>query len=308
MTAVIRLDSGDEQQEFPCKAIVSIGRDKNNDIIIQDKLVSRNHAIVRRLGEEDYYLIDEGSANGSFVNAKKVILPTLLNDGDKISIGSANISFRQQRAANGAADTVDESADTVLMEPSVEVRQFTILVADIRGFTRLSETLPIKMLTEIMNQWFHAATECIAETGGIVDKFLGDCVYARWETNGNVQDTVQAALTAACRLNKRSSAICDKYPDLSEPIRIGVGIHTGIAALGVDRSNTAIGDAVNLAFRLEGATKEIGKDVIFSSDAYITLHPDLWQQKTQTISVKGKAEAVEVLGVEFTELEGFCSE
>ena len=307
MTAVIRLDSGDKQQEFPCKAIVTIGRDKNNDIIIQDKLVSRNHAIVRRLGEEDYYLIDEGSANGSFVNAKKVVLPTLLNDGDKISIGKANISFRQQRAANGAADTVDESADTVLMEPSVEVRQFTILVADIRGFTSLSETLPIKMLTEIMNQWFHAATECIAETGGIVDKFLGDCVYARWETNGNAEDTVQAALTAACRLNRKSSAISEKYQELSQSIQIGVGIHTGIAALGVDRSHTAIGDAVNLAFRLEGVSKKLNKDVILSSDAYITLRPDLWQEKTQTIDIKGKAELVEVLGVDFVELQEVCS-
>lgn len=307
MTAVIRLDANGKQQEFPCKTIVTIGRDKNNNIIIKDKLVSRNHAMVRCLGEEDYYLIDGGSANGSFVNAKKVVLPTLLNDGDKISIGNANISFRQQRTDNGAADEADESADTVLMAPSVEVRQFTILVADIRGFTSLSETLPIKMLTEIMNQWFHAATDCVAETGGIVDKFLGDCVYARWETNGNAQDTVHAALTAACRLNRKSSAISGKYPDLSQPIQIGVGIHTGIAALGVDRSNTAIGDAVNLAFRLEGVSKELNKDVILSSDAYIALPPELWREKTQTIDIKGKAEAVEVLGVDFVELREVCS-
>ncbi|MBE9515699.1 MAG: FHA domain-containing protein [Proteobacteria bacterium] len=306
MTAVIRLDSDDKMQEFPCKAVVTIGRDKNNDIIIKDRLVSRNHAIVRRLGEEDYYLIDEGSANCSFINAKKVVLPTLLADGDKISIGGAHLSFRQKREDNGTLDDDDESAVTVLMEPSVEVRQFTILVVDIRGFTSLSETIPIKMLTEIMNQWFHAATECVDETGGIVDKFLGDCVYARWEADGDAQDTVQSALKAACNLNKKSSEISKKYPDLSQPIRIGAGIHTGIAALGVDRSNTAIGDAVNLAFRLEGATKEIGKDIILSSDAYIALQPELWQQKTQTIDVKGKAVPVEVLGLDFDDLVKIC--
>lgn len=302
--AVLQLNNNKKEQEIPCSAVITIGRGKNNDIMLTDQLVSRNHAIVRRLGEDDYYLIDEGSANGSFINAKKVVLPTLLQDGDNISIGDTNIIFRQEKTEQAAE--VEGDVDTVLIQPNVEVREFTILVADIRGFTSLSESMPIKTLTEIMNHWFHAATDCVADTGGIVDKFLGDCVYARWETGSGGDNTVLSAVMTACLLQQHSRDISIRYPAMPDPIHIGVGIHTGIAALGVDRSSTAIGDAVNLAFRLEGVSKRFNKDVILSSDAYIALPNELWEGATEVINVRGRAEPVEVVGLDFQELEKLC--
>ena len=306
MTAVLTLTRDGETREFVCKAVVTIGRDKNSDIVILDRLVSRRHAIIRLLGDEDFYLVDEGSANGSMVNARKVILPTLLSDGDKITIGSATISFRQQRDSE-AGDDDQESADTVLMAPSIEVSQHTILVADIRGFTRMSESIPIKALTEIMNKWFHAANDCIAANGGLVDKFLGDCVYARWPVVDDVRASINAAIRAACQLNDQTRAIGRDYRKLPHVLKIGAGIHTGMAATGVERGDSAIGDAVNLAFRLEGATKELGKDVVISIDVYKCLAKELWQDRTMEISVKGKAEPVEVLALDFSELDGLCS-
>lgn len=301
--AVLQLKNNNIKQEITCKSVISIGRGKNNDISLTDKLVSRNHAIVRCLGENDYYLIDEGSANGSYINDRKVIMPTLLQDGDNIEIGTTRITFRQQQHTDtGSGD----EADTVLIQPEVEVREFTILVADIRGFTRLSENVPIRTLTEIMNHWFNEATESVTESGGIVDKFLGDCVYARWEMSGDVDNTVVAALTAAARLQHKSDIISSSYAGMPEAIRIGVGIHTGTAALGVDRSHTAIGDAVNVAFRLEGVSKRLGKDIILSSSACASLPPELWQGKTEVINVRGKAEPLEVLGLNFDDLEKLC--
>ena len=77
MSAVIYYSNKGVGSEIPCKAVLTLGRDKNSDIAIVDLLVSRNHAMIRRLGRSDYYLIDSGSSNGSFVNSQRVAIPRL---------------------------------------------------------------------------------------------------------------------------------------------------------------------------------------------------------------------------------------
>ncbi|MDH5648080.1 MAG: FHA domain-containing protein [Gammaproteobacteria bacterium] len=304
MPATLVLALKEEKKEFPCGTILTIGRDKNNDVVLVDLKASRNHAMVRCLGDDDYYLIDGGSSNGSYVNAKRISLPTLLQNGDKITLGSSHFAFIHEKALK-QPEADEAGTATVLIKRQVEVSNFVILVADIRGFTTLSETIAIESLTEIMNAWFHAVTDCIQKCLGTVDKFLGDCVYARWEAGSNMTGAVPAALKAACMLNSISNDINEKYKSTLQgtKLKIGVGINAGIAAVGVDKSDTAIGDAVNLTFRLESYSKEMGKDIIIGKDAYQHLPESLWQEKEKTITVKGKTEPVEVCGLTFSEAE-----
>ena len=304
MSALLLLDQNGENKQFPCQVILTLGRDKNNDVVLADLKVSRNHAMVRCLGNEDFYLTDGGSSNGTYVNAKRISMPTLLQNGDKITIGSSDFSFVQEKLTAEELPQ-DDGGATVLIQRKVEVSQFVILVADIRGFTTLSESIPIERLTQIMNTWFHAATDCVQQNFGIVDKFLGDCVYARWETGNDMVDAVINAARSASMLNALSEKINKKYADvLTGPreMRIGVGINAGNAAVGLDKSDTAIGDAVNLAFRLESSSKDLGKDVILGKDAYQHLPEAIWSGKEDSINVKGKADAVSVCGLTFTEL------
>jgi adenylate cyclase len=254
-----------------------------------------------RTQDGSYYLADDGSSNGSFVNAARIGLPTRLNDGDQISIGAVNIQFRQPGAAPRISVPGDDRRrTTVVVQQSVEIIRTAILVADIRGFTKLSESLPVRELTEIMNLWFREATQCIRHRDGVIDKFLGDCVYARWEANRDPATALLCALDAACELNRATARLNEARPNLPQPLRIGVAINIGNAALGTEQGRTAIGDAVNLTFRLQEQTKRLNCDILLNREAYLNLPADLWRGHEQSVSVTGKTQPLDVWGLSFS--------
>jgi len=301
MAAVITLKYGGTIKKVPCEMALTFGRDKNNDVVLNDLHVSRNHAIIRCVGQGDYYLIDSGSSNGSYVNKKRIATPRLLRNGDCISIGRAQILFTQDAKTAKHVDTA--SLQDTLISDTPEIKQITILVADIRGFTSLSERVNIRTLTKLMNSWFHKVSNAIFNNGGVVDKFIGDCVFACWESEVNQKKTVIQALTAAYHINRITNELERTYSEVSEEVRIGVGINTGAASLGIGQDNTALGDAVNVAFRLESATKVLGTDVVMSETAYRHLPDDFIKDKKQHIKVKGKRDTVRIVCLDFNEVE-----
>ena len=297
MSAVLTYKIGELSQRVPCKTVMTLGRDKNSDIVLTDLRVSRNHAMVRRIGHGDYYLVDGGSANGSFINKHRVTMPTLLKNGDCISIGNSDFRFEQEAETHLGVDTL--SMQETIVHDSPVIKQITILVADIRGFTSLSEQLPIKTLTRLMNRWFTDVSDIILKNYGMVDKFIGDCVFARWETDTDKAMTVRQALRAACMINSITRQLNKTFKELPEQIRIGVGINTGAASVGIGQDNSALGDAVNIAFRLESATKMLGKDIVMSESAYKYLPDTLWKGCEQYIKVKGRRDPVRICGIDF---------
>jgi adenylate cyclase len=301
MKAFLVLNENGQNRQVDCKDIMVIGRVEGNDIVLKDPRVSRRHAMIYRTHDGSFYIVDEGSSNGCLVNAARISLPTRLNDGDQITIGSINLQFRQSAASTGISQPIDARPTTLIVQQGVEVRRFAILVADIRGFTRMSEAIPVRTLTEIMNQWFREATQCINARRGTVDKFMGDCVYARWEANVDPTAVLLRALDAACSLDRITQRINESRPNLPHPLKIGVGINIGNAALGTEQGRTAIGDAVNLTFRLQEQTKNLGRSILLNRDAYLNLPPEHWQGREQTISVAGKTQPLNVWGITFEE-------
>jgi len=148
----------------------------------------------------------------------------------------------------------------------------TVLFCDIRDFTGLSERIDSEQLVELLNLYFTEMVDSIQRTGGVVDKFIGDAIMAHWgaleRSTTDARDAVQAAL------NMRSSLL-----DLNrlfketgkEELRFGVGINTGdvvAGQIGSDRrlEYTIIGDAVNLASRIEYLNKHFGTDILIASE------------------------------------------
>lgn len=287
-------------ERIPCGSVTTIGRDRNSDIVLPDLMVSRNHAMLRRLGEADYYLIDSGSSNGSLLNGRQLAMPTLLSDGDRITIGSTEFVFEQESHAVNFTDSLSFQSTMIVEAPLI--KEITLFVADIRGFTSLSERLPIRTLTKIMNQWFNEVSDVIYRQHGAVDKFIGDCVFARWESDDS-QINVIDALQTACLLREITTALNSTYAELDEPLRLGVGINTGMASLGVGSENTALGDAVNTAFRLESASKELGTDIVLSESSYTVLPERYWLDREQQVRLKGKRKPVSVIGLAFDEAQ-----
>ena len=312
MVAKFIFKRGDEVKEIPCAPLLTIGRVPPNDIVVHHPKVSRNHALIRMLQPGDYYVIDIGSTNGTLVNNKRIVMPTLLANGDVIAIEDGTLTFQAQEAVAEDEDGDDATMAQMTMASSMAdlTSEITILVCDIRSYTSLSEKMPTKDLAQMMAKWFKMATQVIEENAGTIDKFIGDAVMVRWTImNKNVKESVIHALKVAKALNDMSIQINQLFAaTLPHPFRVGVGINSGTAALGSlggagYREFTALGDAVNMAFRFESETRNLGKDVVVGIDSCSHLPKELWEQVLVPVTVKGKTEAISVWPLTFMELE-----
>jgi adenylate cyclase len=179
-------------------------------------------------------------------------------------------------------------------------RRVTIMFADLRGFTRLAESLYPYDTVFLLNRYFEAMEQEIRLHGGRVDKFLGDGIMAVFDElsegrSGSCEalEAAQAMLTALEELNAEFRST------LSQPLRIGIGIHTGPAILGrigagQERGVTALGDSVNVASRLEALNKEFGS-VLIASDATVRSSGlDIPGAELREIAVRGRVQPLRI--------------
>lgn len=174
-----------------------------------------------------------------------------------------------------AAPVVEElAADPSRLKLGGETRDVTLLFADVRGFSRLSEGMDAETLILFVNRLFTPMSEIILDHRGTIDKFMGDAVMAFW--NAPVADPAHAAQacraalamqTRMIRLNREEAARRAAAGEAFAPIRIGVGLNTGPCCVGNVGSPqrfdySVLGDAVNVASRIEGATKIYGAPII----------------------------------------------
>jgi adenylate cyclase len=187
----------------------------------------------------------------------------------------------------------------------------TVLFSDIRNFTTISEKLNAHEVVEMLNAYFSRATEPVLIEGGMVNKFIGDAVMAIFGSPVRHPDHARRALRAALQMAKEAEDfkqwMRSRFPDRGLPeFGVGIGVHTGDAVIGdigsVKRTEfTAIGDTVNAASRLEGATKEVRCVLIASRATVDAAGAGVITGKRVEIMVKGKAEPIEVfeiLGIE----------
>jgi len=187
-----------------------------------------------------------------------------------------------------------------------EVREVTILFSDIRGFTSLSEPLPPEQVIAFVNEYLDEMHEAIQGAGGIVHKLGGDSIMALFGAPAADPHSAQTALRAALRMRARLAALNERRRARGDvPLRIGIGINTGpVVAGGVGSEDrleyTVLGDAVNVAARLESLTKDFPEYDILISDSTLYALSDRDQMETVDlgeVKVKGKTETVRVLAV-----------
>ncbi len=181
-----------------------------------------------------------------------------------------------------------------------EEREIAILFADLRDFTSLSEDkLPYDVVF-ILNRYFAAMGLAVEESGGRVDKFIGDGVMALFGVESDHRTGCVDALAAARRMSERLMEInAALHHDLAQPLRIGIGIHSGaviVGEMGYGQavSVTAIGDAVNTASRLEAMTKALGAELVVSTPVARAAGVDLSDFPLREIEVRGRARPLEV--------------
>jgi adenylate cyclase len=160
--------------------------------------------------------------------------------------------------------------------------------------------MPPRDLLDFLNVYFSGMVESVMSHDGVVDKFIGDAIMAVFGAPvpqpGDALNAIKAALEMRARLVKMNEGF--RARGLPE-IRTGIGLHTGEVVAGnmghVDRLEyTVIGDAVNLASRLEGMTKELGADVLLSEDLYKKVSDSVDAEPLHRIHVKGREQDVMV--------------
>jgi adenylate cyclase len=180
----------------------------------------------------------------------------------------------------------------------------TVLFVDLRGSTGLGEArLPFDTLF-ILNQFFAEMIQALRETNGHYANFTGDGLMAIYGLRGTPQEGCRQAIVGAGRMLERLGMLNERLEnDLEKPLRMGIGIHTGDAIVGEmgppdARLVSAIGDTVNLAARLEGLSKELGKPIVISGDTLargeITLPGVVPVERT----VRGRQQPIAVYAIE----------
>jgi adenylate cyclase len=174
----------------------------------------------------------------------------------------------------------------------------TILFSDIRGFTRMSEHMEPHAVVELLNEYFSEMGDIIAETGGTLDKFLGDGIMALYGAPLNQPDHAHRAIKTAIEMQRALVELNRNWETRGQqPLRMGVGLNTGTVTAGNIGSAkrydyTAIGDAVNLASRL--CANAAGGQILVSESTYTQLNGNFPGQRLEPIRVKGKETPVEL--------------
>jgi adenylate cyclase len=187
-----------------------------------------------------------------------------------------------------------------------EDRALTLMFCDIRGFTGLSEAMSAEALTRFMNRYLTAMSAPVLESGGTIDKYIGDAIMAFWnaplddpEHPAHACDAALGMRAALAALNARLAAEPDAPPLPRSGVAIGTGLHSGHCRVGNMGSETrfaytVIGDAVNLAARIEGECKTYGVDILLSDATREGAGPGFRTLEADVIRVRGRRAPVRV--------------
>jgi adenylate cyclase len=197
-------------------------------------------------------------------------------------------------------ELVDEmSRDPEAFSMEGESRELSVLFTDVRGFTTISEGLDPKALSSLMNEFLTPLTRIIYRHRGTIDKYMGDCVMAFWGAPLNDPQHARNAVMAGMEMHRTLEELQPNFKEKGwPPIHIGVGVNSGRMSVGnmgseIRLAYTVMGDAVNLASRLEGITKRYGVNMIVGETTRAEV-PEVVFRELDKVKVKGKENPVAI--------------
>jgi adenylate cyclase len=200
--------------------------------------------------------------------------------------------------------------DPSLLKLGGDTRELTIMFTDIRGFTPISEQYKTNPqgLTTLINRYMTPMTALVMENEGTVDKYIGDALMAFWNAPLDVPDQRRLATETAIQMLERLDLLNKELEDEGLlPLRIGIGINTGTVVVGNMGGEqrfdySVLGDAVNLAARLEGQSKAYGLTFLIGEDS-LDMTLDFDYIELDLIAVKGKTEGIRIFTVLMEDME-----
>lgn len=242
-------------ERVPILGTCSLGRSPSSTVFLAESKISRRHALVHAQEESEYWLVDLGSANGTFLNGRRVTHPIPLRDQDRIGIAQVCLIFRQPVLE---VSVKVEQATSEVTAREVETRTCWLLVADIESSVKLSQSFPLDQLPMVIGNWFLRCKQIVDENDGVINKFLGDGFFAYWVEQ---PDTAEKVVRAVEQF---------KVAQDEAPPRFRVVLHHGPVSVGGAPSmgeESLLGPEVNFVFRMEKLAGSLGLPCMLSETA-----------------------------------------
>ncbi len=251
-------------RDIPLGSVCSLGRDAANDVALNDDRASRRHAIINRQGLEEYWLVDVGSTNGVKLKGRRLTRPTRLKAGDLFVVGATEFTFHQEKKPEiGSGFT---GGDTTVINPGLatqiaRTQDCWMLVADLVGFTTVSQQMSSQDAARLVNRWVGRCSAVFRQHRAEIQVYLGDGFLAYMPSED--RSTFFKILASLRELQAEGKP----------PFRLV--LHYGSVAVGglaPDGGESILGEEVNKLFRLE---KVAGKRKV--ACAMTKAAADLWK-------------------------------
>ena len=245
-------------KRYPIHGGCSLGRTPANTIVLESPKVSRRHALIHVQNIGEFWLIDFGSSNGTFLNKRRIHQPLRLSDGDQITVGDSVFKFRQP-------EKISDEYKTIITQQTlrqVENVPCWLLVTDIRNFTPLSRSMASEGLEALLGTWISTCKEIVEKHHGMINKYLGDGFLAYWPQDATTSEEIAEVIAALKELQEKSA------PDFRMVFHFGPVAIGGIASMG---EGSLMGKEVNLIFRLEKLAGSLGEPCGLSEPAHAKL-------------------------------------
>ena len=290
-----------EAYEVEVGNTATIGRSRDNTVSLHtNPHVSRQHAVIRCHNAYQFQIMDLGSRNGTLSTAagssRPLFSPMALSSASPITNSSSNNLTTSQDATYDI--TIATGTDAAHDQNAV----VAVMVCDIRGFSTMSEILAEDELARKLGQWFRDAGNIVHETGGTIDKFIGDAVLAYWTRETQDGRESRCALDSALKLLKTAAGRSWSAAE-TRKFEIAVALHHGVVTCGnmgvvAQRDATIIGDTVNTVFRIESVMKQLNQKLTASQDFLSTLSdPKITLADLGEHRLKGKYQPVRLFGM-----------
>jgi adenylate cyclase len=235
----------------------TFGRTGANDVVVSDEKVSRRHAMIHVQSEGECWLVDLGSANGTYLNDRRVTQPSRLSDGDRVTIARHQFTFR------AAGSTHAHSANPSDTIRDVRTENCWLLLADIENSTQFIQRLSSDDIPRVTGRWLATCKQVIDENLGTINKYLGDGFFAYWIDGEGTATAVARAIKSLQELQQQDGP------------RFRVALHYGPVSIGGGPSlgeECLLGPQVNFLFRIEKLAGKVGVSCLISEAAHEAFH------------------------------------
>jgi PAS domain S-box-containing protein len=278
-----------ERQGIPYQLFYKLTEEQGRVEKMDLKIVRKDgHTVYRRVKVETLYDQTNGKKDGLLIFAED------LNETE----------FIKEAFSRFVPQFILEQAirDGYHIKLDGKLQEVSILIVDIREFSALTEDMTPEEIVSLLNRFFQAITDIVFRYHGWVDKFMGDSLMALFGVPIYQEDSAFKAVSAALEIKKslRTAGIC-QYEERENEIQVGIGINTGPAVIGNMGSEhrvnyTAIGDAVNLAFRLQDMARK--GEILIGEDTYEQVKDKVITRALGPVRVKGRRSPLKIYALE----------